>query len=737
VIVDRNGTNERVLASDIGRDDQFDWSPDETEIALVYETDSESGSDLYRYSIADRMGILLTSGAAHDDTPAWSPDGETIAFARRDISSGEQSLWVTDADGTNARMIVAPHGEDEDAFEPGYHPAWSPNGHQIADVAINPEALGGSFPPEVRQAIRRQFGTLFVVSPSGIGFHVLAEHIDMDTEPAWSPFPVGTTNTDATPTPEPTPTTNDAMATATAAPIPDMIAALPETQRGCAAMQVADPENAAGTEVTGTLLTGKGEFAALMASPIPTQLDDFSLPVSQSIVTYWYISANRAGGETLQLVAENLDDGTLVQPDLTPHAGESPWRPGDVWRTFFTFPTTGCWQIVATLGDQVGVLWVPVREVTESAESTEPTGAIMPNTLDQFRPLQPGEMRSFTLDIRADVRQDRSTLLHWNVKGTDQVLPDGTRQRYTIARYPDYETRDDGVFAEYGDTGETRWWESRGWLEFGSAATGIYEPPEELKIVERELAMLDTYVAQVEAVLDERGETTPGDQGVRFELDPAGFPRDFPFDIAGAYYEIAFTVADADSIELRGVRTVLVAADGTEYALADVTFLDVTIAPIAEDAAIEAPDELPEARALQYTPPADDALPGGLTVERHWAEFPYGMERMILSAEGGLQLSVMMRPSAGEYDPRYDEWLAANAAGSRVEIVETVVGPVTWRGSATEEFPKSVTWDDGRYRFEIGVTASSSPDDWTVETLVALVEALSATGTGFATTTDG
>ena len=111
----------------------------------------------------------LSQHPRSDYSPAWSPDGATIAFAS-DRDGDPNEIYVMDADGSNQVRVTDNPGIDE-------YPTWSPDGTRIAFHCT----MGG-----VNSNGTGDF-EICVVSRDGSGLHRLTDTPGENTQPDWSP----------------------------------------------------------------------------------------------------------------------------------------------------------------------------------------------------------------------------------------------------------------------------------------------------------------------------------------------------------------------------------------------------------------------------------------------------------------------------------------------------------------------------------------------------------------------
>ena len=150
------------------------WSPDGRKLAFLHEGDGRCGQGCFSLYVvnSDGSGLRnLTSklatgghpGAGPASDPAWSPDGQTIAFVRLNASLGEP-IYVVKADGSRLRNLTPkPVG----AYAA---PAWSPDGRKIAFVS---DRDGNS--------------EVYVMNADGSGKRNLTRDRARDVFPIWSP----------------------------------------------------------------------------------------------------------------------------------------------------------------------------------------------------------------------------------------------------------------------------------------------------------------------------------------------------------------------------------------------------------------------------------------------------------------------------------------------------------------------------------------------------------------------
>jgi TolB protein len=109
--------------------DAISWAPDGKRLAVTGF--NRDGSHVYLVEIARGFVERFTTHAQGAFDPAWSPDGETIAYIGREGGRGE--LWVKRVDGSEQARF--------DKLAWVRSPVWSPDGRSLAVLS----AQSGAF----------------------------------------------------------------------------------------------------------------------------------------------------------------------------------------------------------------------------------------------------------------------------------------------------------------------------------------------------------------------------------------------------------------------------------------------------------------------------------------------------------------------------------------------------------------------------------------------------------------
>ncbi len=100
--------------------------------ALAYASNRDGNSEIYVSDNGSGPGRRLTVNRAIDTSPAWSPNGQSIAFTSD--RAGNAQVYVMDKDGGNQRRLLS-------GFAYTDSPDWSPKGDRLAFVV----RTGGGF----------------------------------------------------------------------------------------------------------------------------------------------------------------------------------------------------------------------------------------------------------------------------------------------------------------------------------------------------------------------------------------------------------------------------------------------------------------------------------------------------------------------------------------------------------------------------------------------------------------
>lgn len=135
--------------------------------SVVYASKASGNWDLYLQRVGGKNPRNLTVDSTTDDTqPAFSPDGERIAFRSERERGG---IFVMGATGESVKRLS----------DFGYHPAWSPDGREVACATHNIED------PNDRTLERSDIW--IVNATTGEKRQLTGEPIGDAAQPQWSP----------------------------------------------------------------------------------------------------------------------------------------------------------------------------------------------------------------------------------------------------------------------------------------------------------------------------------------------------------------------------------------------------------------------------------------------------------------------------------------------------------------------------------------------------------------------
>lgn len=97
------------------------WSPDGQKIAFASDRDGDS--EIYVMNNDGSNLVQLTENNGYDGMPRWSPDGKILSFDT-DRDGGDWDIYIMNADGSNPKPLTSNSTSD-------FAASWSPDGNWL------------------------------------------------------------------------------------------------------------------------------------------------------------------------------------------------------------------------------------------------------------------------------------------------------------------------------------------------------------------------------------------------------------------------------------------------------------------------------------------------------------------------------------------------------------------------------------------------------------------------------
>jgi eukaryotic-like serine/threonine-protein kinase len=165
-IINEDGTNARQISNMVEGACQPSWSPDGLQIAFISpclrkQSQIYEEAQVYLMSADGSNVRLMPNTVLGDFDPAWSPEGDRIAFTS--VRTGRPHIFVINLKDNSLQEL-------SDTRHPDFQPTWHPGGKQLAFIRHMP------------------FPHVWVMSDQGLTeFQFSSSGNVVDLAPVWSP----------------------------------------------------------------------------------------------------------------------------------------------------------------------------------------------------------------------------------------------------------------------------------------------------------------------------------------------------------------------------------------------------------------------------------------------------------------------------------------------------------------------------------------------------------------------
>lgn len=112
-------------------------SPDGMRVAVSVRAPASATADIAVVEIGSGVGTAVTTDAADDDAPIWSPDGRRIVYAS--TRGGTRDIYQKAADGTGNDVVIVEGEGDQIGYD------WTSDGRYLLYQSNQPGSEGRNF----------------------------------------------------------------------------------------------------------------------------------------------------------------------------------------------------------------------------------------------------------------------------------------------------------------------------------------------------------------------------------------------------------------------------------------------------------------------------------------------------------------------------------------------------------------------------------------------------------------